>query len=91
MDTLYSLTLLISLVSGGLAIVLSILSRSPRVLIILAIAALTVSVLVHFAAGHRPGTPEAVSLPEFLHLHPAFIIAALLPAIAATLKRLRPS
>lgn len=110
MDTLYSVTLLISLAAGALAIAVAVLPHFPWVrrllplrmqgngnshlrsalLILVALTSLVLSLVVHLVFGHRPGSPDALRLFEFFGVHPSFIVAGLLPAIAAALHRLPP-
>lgn len=90
MDLTYSLTLLASLLLGGLALALATvggllarrgregagrwLARARRASRgALALAA--VSLTVHLAFGHSPGSPEALSPGAFLAVHPAFLVA----------------
>jgi hypothetical protein len=56
--------------------------------ILVALSALGVSVVVHLAWGHRPGSPAALPLLEFLRIHPAFIAVASLPLVALALYHL---
>jgi hypothetical protein len=111
MDTIYPLSLLISLAAGAVAISFALLLRFPalRVLlparmrrlvngqrglalsVLLASAALLVSLLVHFTWGHRPGSPEALQLRDFFRIHPSFIVAGLLPALAVAVHVFPPS
>lgn len=107
MDALYSVSLLLSFIAGGLAVILSVyerishnrmraiastdddqfqaLKRSLAVLVFAASAALAVSVLVHLTWGHGPNTAEALALGEFVRVHPAFLVAAILALGAAAL------
>ena len=50
-----------------------------------AVAALALdsgSFLVHWAGGHRPGTPEAMTPALFVREHPAFVVVAVGALIA---------
>jgi len=43
------------------------------------------SLATHLAFGHRPGTPDAMTLGQFLAQHPAFAVVALASAVALVL------
>lgn len=86
-DQLYSLTLLVALVAAGVGVVgaLGLLwrrrsvlrRRSGAVARICGLAALTfglLSLAVHLAFGHRPGTAEALGPVAFFEAHPAFLV-----------------
>jgi hypothetical protein len=93
-DTLYSLTLLLSLAAGGAAILFAGIGRwgaagessrwrrrqgwSSAV----SGGALVVSFGVHLAFGHTPGSDRALGVGEFLGEHPSFLFAAALPLLA---------
>jgi hypothetical protein len=40
------------------------------------------SLVVHIVLGHRPGSPAAMTLGQFLAEHPAFLIVLLASAVA---------
>jgi len=108
MDSVYSVSLLISLVTGTIALVLSIGQwlacrfysqsaffkwRGPGgclVIITVGIAfvAFAISFFVHLGWGHQPGTPEALAFPDFLRVHPSFLVAVALPVMALVFIRI---
>ena len=109
MDTIYSLSLLVSLVSGALSALLASRSLRPalaarlprpfrlatgrrrlaRGAIVVAFAALLVSLGVHLVWGHRPGTPAELPVLAFFRIHPAYLAAAALPLGSALWLRSR--
>lgn len=96
MDRVYSLTLgvAIALAAGSLAALLAsaLTARKPgfaavarRVSGLAARASLALALAsagVHLAAGHRPGSPEALGPLDFVREHPALLAVMLLAAIA---------
>jgi hypothetical protein len=85
-ESLYSLTLLISFLLGGIALVASLLARmrpalGPRMVRVARLMsgaawiAVLVSVAVHLWWGHAPGGPSALGPAGFLREHFSFIIA----------------
>ena len=46
------------------------------------------SVAVHFAFGHRPGTAEALGPMAFFAVHPAFLVVFALAVVAVAASRL---
>ena len=96
MDLIYSLTLLVSLVSGSMAVLGAIALavragqglariRYVRWAVCVAVLAGLTSFLVHLWWGHTPGSPAALSLWQFVHAHVSFVAAAVLPGIAVVL------
>ena len=92
-DQLYGIMLLVSLACGLAALAVALLGRvqagpAPRSSRWVAPAAvgawiaLLVSITVHFAWGHAPGSPQALPPLEFLRQHPSFIVAGLIPVVA---------
>ena len=93
MDSVYDVTLLMSLAGGAAALAFALLARmqagpAPDLAGWVLPAAFgawfsfLMSVTVHLVWGHAPGSPQALSPVEFLREHPAFIVAALIPALA---------
>lgn len=75
MDLLYSSTLLLSLIAGGAAILLSLV-RWPRVagfLTMIGTLSLVVSVAVHWIWGHGQSSPEPMTIGSFVANHMAFV------------------
>lgn len=98
MDLLYSATLLISFTCGVATLAAALLHRLrsgfalgwARLVVPGAVAAwgaLMTSLVVHFAWGHTPGTPQALPPLEFLREHVSFIVAAALPGVALVVQR----
>lgn len=105
MDSIYSLSLLVSLLSGASSFLLSALALVPRLpaalprclrlepkrrrlarlALYLSLLSLLISVTVHLLWGHRPGTPDGLAIPEFLRVHPSYLVAAGLPTLSALL------
>ena len=86
MDTLYSLSLLVSLLAGGAGLVLSALTavssrplpwkiRHCLLVTLVGIAALAVSVSVHRFWGHGPASAEPMAGQQFLGEHTAFVVS----------------
>lgn len=98
MDTLYSLTLFISLATGVMALLFAITfyikrhqqqpsrlaSRKRALMVIIggAVVMLMVSLGVHIIAGHPPGSPQGLGVGEFFTIHPAYLAALALPLAA---------
>lgn len=90
MDT-YSLTLLLALVTCGLAVAAAVVSRfgfgagkppvrmrlagTARVAAVASLGLAAFSFLLHLLTGHRPGTPEAMGAVRFALEHPALVVA----------------
>ena len=107
MDTVYSVSLLVSLLAGILSTGLSAALRLPGLIgllsaepgvrarlrrglmacVFVAYVALACSLAVHFIWGHQPGSAEALRFTEFFRIHPSFLVAAVLPAVAVALAR----
>ena len=101
MDTIYSLALLVSFACGVIALLLSLTlfmkhpQLGPRrllsfrhgmmVIIAVAVVALLVSLGMHLAFGHRPGSEHALGFAAFLATHPSFLVAFALPLAAGFL------
>ncbi|REJ74489.1 MAG: hypothetical protein DWQ36_20520 [Acidobacteria bacterium] len=94
MHALYSVSLLISFACGGVAIVLAALAwprtgaapglaRLAFSSALLGAAALALSVVVHWNAGHGAGSSEPMQAAELSRAHPAFLVALLIHAAAA--------
>ena len=96
-DQIYSLTLLAALLAAGLSAVgaLGLLwrRRSRRLGAVAWIAGLTamafglLSLTVHLAFGHRPGTTEVLGLVAFFEAHPAYLIVFVIVRLAAVAGR----
>jgi hypothetical protein len=98
MDLLYVSTLFLSLGLGAAALALALGGRVrarhaastagwPLRLAAAAWVLLLVSFTVHLAAGHTPGGPQALPLLEFIAAHRSFVVAALIPVLALTIRR----
>lgn len=82
-DALYSLALLLALVAASACLVLGAATRLGRLPGVArpwaraagwtAIGCGLVSLAVHVAFGHRPGTAEALGPASFVALHPAYL------------------
>jgi len=96
----YSLTLLLALLAGGLAVAAAVagLLRPRREatasfraktaaqgLATAAVALALVSAASHLVGGHGPGSPEPMQLGEFVRGHPAYPLVAVLAAGALLL------
>jgi hypothetical protein len=96
-DTLYSTTLLVALISGGagvLTLVQLALGRRKQPLLaralartalycgVLALAAGLLSLGVHFFSGHGPDSPEPMRALAFLAHHRAYWAVAVLAALS---------
>ena len=93
----YSLLLALAMAAGALAVVLALLPAERRrtgfgrsafpfavASLLLALAALG----VHLTTGHRPGTPDAMSLGRFVAEHPSLTALLLVaPVLVAWAKR----
>jgi hypothetical protein len=97
-DSVYSITLLFALVAGVVAIVGGLGALVARESVVrwsrwttrssvLAWLCLLISVGVHLAYGHRPGTRQAMGVFEFVREHVAFAVAVLLPCAALLIRR----
>jgi hypothetical protein len=95
-DSLYSGSLLVSLLLGSAAVLGASVRRVRStaddgwrrpVLWASATAGLAAatSFTVHLLWGHTPGGPAALSAWEFVRAHRAFVVAAALPTVAALL------
>ena len=93
MDLLYSASLLLALVAGGVSAAcgtVAWLARNPRgpgrmalkraaaLGGIIALALGAVSAGTHFGFDHRPGLPQAMDVLEFLGAHPAYLLVVVL-------------
>jgi hypothetical protein len=95
-DSLYSFTLLLALVAagGGLLLAAAAFGMGPRAARLArwsawtALAAGAVSLGVHLAFGHAPGSPEALGPVAFVSIHPAYLAVAGLAAAGLVLARL---
>lgn len=94
-DSVYSATLLVSLVAGGLGLAAAVAlaagiakgaHRAVGAAAVAGWACLLVSLAVHLGWGHTPGTPRALPPVAFLREHVAFLVAALLPALALAVR-----
>ena len=92
MDTVYSSTLLVSLVLGGVAVLLGLYARfrsapsSPagrlaRGAVLFATLSLVVSVVVHWIWGHGPSSLEPMTAGPFIQNHAAFLVSGLLVTV----------
>lgn len=93
MDSVYAMTLLVSLVTGSAALVVAVMTSFGwqvragvaglvRPASVAAWVALFVSAAVHLAWGHTPGGAQALSPVAFVKAHLAFVAAAILPSLA---------
>ncbi|MEM7349499.1 MAG: hypothetical protein AAF657_01750 [Acidobacteriota bacterium] len=100
MDTVYSLTLLIALIAasvsavGGLTLRLrrplpavGALGRVLRASGPVAVVFGVLSLAVHLAFGHRPGTAEALGPIAFFDVHPSFLAVFALAALGLVVRR----
>lgn len=95
MDLIYSGSLLISLVAGGLGLAVGLLVtigqprpfflRAGLAIVSAALACLGISVGVHWFWGHGAGSLEPMGTAAFSSSHPAFGVGALLAAAGLTL------
>jgi hypothetical protein len=90
-DTLYSIALGAAIAAAAL----SLLARAgrfgrARALALASLAFLILSVTVHLAFGHRPGTDQALGFVAFFREHPAFAIVGV-ASLALVLAFRRPS
>ena len=100
-DQLYSLTLLVALAAAGLAAVGSVglllrpqssvlrrcLYTVARIGGLAALAFGLLSLAVHVAFAHRPGTAEALGPVSFFEVHPAYLVVFVVAAGAIALSR----
>ena len=87
MDILYSCSLLIALLAGGVAVLLGILAVlriGPDWLrvagmsaVALAVLGLVTSVAVHRHWGHGPASAEPMDAARFVSSHPGFLVASI--------------
>ena len=101
MDTIYSLSLLVSFAAGIIALILALtlfmkrpqlgpcrlqsFRRALMVIIGVALIALFISLAVHVVFGHPGGSEQALGFIEFFSIHPSYLIAAALPLVAGVL------
>lgn len=101
MDTIYSLSLLVSLATGIIALILALtlfmkrpqlgpcrlqsFQRALTVIISVALIALIASLGVHVAFGHPTGSDQALGFVEFFTIHPSYLVALALPLAAGLL------
>jgi hypothetical protein len=90
-DTVYSLGLGAAIAAAAV----SLLARAggfgkARTLALLSLGFLILSVTVHLAFGHRPGTEQALGVAPFVREHPAFAVVAAV-SLALLLSFRRPS
>jgi len=99
MDQIYSLTLLVTLIAGGLSTTLALYlrfrqgaySRWRRAAVLAGITSWVmagISIAVHVAYGHRPGTPDALCPVDFVSIHPAYLLALALGGAGVVLSAL---
>jgi hypothetical protein len=92
MDMLYTSSLLLALIAGGVGLVLGIATSRVRgsvsslpnwALFALAISALAlaVSISAHFIWGHGSSSAEPMRFVRFVELHPALLVAAIIIAV----------
>jgi hypothetical protein len=101
MDTIYSLTLLVSFAAGIIALILALtlfmkqpqlgpcrlqsFRRALTVIISVAFIALFISIGIHVVFGHSGGSEQALGFVEFFNIHSSYLVAAALPLIAGVL------
>lgn len=96
----YSATLLIAMVAAGLALLAAIVTRlraeratftpAQQTIGLLSVLLSVLAIGYHLVAGHRPGTPTAMSLPDFVAGHPAPLVTMVVGAAAIWVGRSRP-
>ena len=57
------------------------LPRLARIGALASLALVTFSLVFHLLTGHRPGTPQAMAVPEFILEHPSFAVVVVLAAL----------
>ena len=96
----YSATLLIAIVAAGLALLGAIVTRlraygarftrAGRTTGLLSVFLSLLALGYHLGTGHRPGTPTALNLRDFLAEHPAPLVTLVVGAATTWLTRSRP-
>ncbi|MGD9265443.1 MAG: hypothetical protein PVJ71_06675 [Lysobacterales bacterium] len=101
MDTIYSLTLLVSFAAGIIALILALtlfmkqpqlgpcrlqsFRRALAVIIGVALITLFISLGIHLVFGHPGGSEQALGFIGFFSIHPSYLVAAALPLSAGVL------
>jgi hypothetical protein len=96
----YSATLLIAIVAAGLALLGAIVTRlraeptqftpAQQITGLLSVFLSLLAIGYHLGAGHRPGTPTALNIVDFLAAHPAPFVTMVVGTAATWLGRSRP-
>ena len=89
-DTVYSLTLLGSLVAAVVSLAAAIRYRRFAIgALVIALLFGAVSVAVHATIGHGADSPEPMSVGQFVANHKAYVVVAALAVLTTVLLKLR--